>query len=618
MQTILHFLELRLYFQDQSVHQSFPVTVEKLTLVWYCTPRYAKQIVRKLSDQGWIHWQPGQGRGHSSVLTFLTDSSDILLDEVKQKMEQGQVKEAMDWMNRFGNTHAKEQFMDWMSEGMGFSTQTVSNVPQDILRFPVYRTLFTLDPGLVYYAFDSHMAAQLFNTLVEYDHVSRTILPCIAHSWEHTPDGREWTFHLKKNVLFHHGRELTAQDVVYSIDRLRRNPKTYPSNWMYQDIEHIEAIDAKTVRFRLMYPNYLFLRFLCTISSSIVPEDIVSQKGADFAKHPVGTGPFRIERFDEGVCILEAFPGHFRGRPHLDRVEVFILSNMEAGRIREPDWTSVMSSDGDASHAQRDQILQTKEEWNDLETLFSCCSILVFNQLKAGPQNHPSFRRALHHILDRKQMILDLGDHLIHPAEGFRPTFSHASSSIDGDHALHPPEIIDLLHDSKYRGERLHFVTSTYHETEARWIQQRCQSYGIHMDITIRNEAPETADSPPSPPYDCRLFGFVLTNNEVSELELYAQQNYFLPAFDEEMARSVQDGMQSILREPDPTERQRKFTKLEGFLRDTHAVLFLVHKKNNTVYHKSVRGIHINTYGWLDFYRIWFPPQMEAVKSWGQ
>lgn len=198
MLTVPHFLELRRYFNNHEVGKPFSVTVDKLTGIWYCTPRYAKLIVRKLCELGWIEWKAGRGRGHTSVLTLLTDSGEILLREVKLRMEQGNVKEAMELMNRFGVAAVKEQFMDWLSEGMGFSTQAVSNKLQDTLRFPVYRSILTLDPGLIYYDFDAHMVGQLFNTLVEYDQESRTVTPCIAHSWESSIDAREWTFHLKK------------------------------------------------------------------------------------------------------------------------------------------------------------------------------------------------------------------------------------------------------------------------------------------------------------------------------------------------------------------------------------------------------------------------------------
>ncbi|MFD0693192.1 ABC transporter substrate-binding protein [Paenibacillus sp. GCM10027628] len=613
MQTVLQYLELRLFFHYVTLHTPFPVTIEKLTGIWHCTPRYTKLIVRKLTELGWVDWKAGIGRGNTSMLTFLTESEDILLQEVKSRMEQGHVKEAMELMNRFGNEAAKDQFMDWLSEGMGFTKQTISNTMQDTLRLPVYRTITTLDPGLVYYAFDAHMIGQLFNTLVEYDAESRTVLPCIAHSWESSHDAREWTFHLKKGVMFHHGRELMAHDVVFSIQRLRSSPDLYETSWMFQDIEQLEILDQRTVKVRLKEPNYLFLRFLCASASSIVPEDIVRKADIDFAKAPIGTGPFRLVRLDDGICVLEAFPQHFRGRPHLDRVEVLIFPEKESGRLKEPDWTSVMSSNGDTSQSQRESIAAHNDEWCDVETLSSCCSLLVFNRRKPGPQNHPLFRQALHHILDRNQMIADLGDDLIYPAVGFRPYLLLAGEptmSMETNPTLEQDEIMALLQASGYNGETFRLATNAYHEADAAWIKERCSSFGIRIETFVKNEDVYGKDHPSSLDHDGRLFGVVPRNNEVRELEMYAQNNYFLPSFDTQMAKNVAEIMKAIFREPDEKERQKKLAMLEDLLRQTLAVLFLVHKKSNTAFHKSVRGVSINAYGWLDFYKIWFHPQV--------
>lgn len=200
----LRFLELNHYFKEKKSGQPFPATISLLTEVWYCTPRYVKKIVHHLQEMGWIDWKAGQGRGNHSILTLLADSDDILLKEVKQRMEAGEVQEAMELMNRYGTGSVKDRLLASLSEGMGFSSKTLSDRLQETLRLPVYRKIYTLDPGKTYYDFDSHLSSQLFSTLVKYDSFSRSIQPCIAHSWENSQDGRLWTFHLRKGVMFHH------------------------------------------------------------------------------------------------------------------------------------------------------------------------------------------------------------------------------------------------------------------------------------------------------------------------------------------------------------------------------------------------------------------------------
>ncbi|MFF2155158.1 ABC transporter substrate-binding protein [Paenibacillus chitinolyticus] len=605
MQTVLPFLELRLFFRDREPHQPFPVTVDELAGIWHCTPRYVKLIVRALCERGWIDWQPGRGRGNKSKLTLVLDSDELLLEEVRRRTEQGEVHEAMELMNRFGGPAVKDRFMDWISEGIGFSTAGVPDSPQETLCMPIFRSITTLDPGLVYYAFDCHMARQLFNTLVEYDEEQRLVIPCIAHSWESGADAREWTFYLRKNVLFHHGRELTADDVMFTLNRLRHDPGRYDSGWMFRDIEQIDAPDRKTVVIRLREPNYLFLRFLCTIAAAIVPEDVVRRDEAAFAEMPVGTGPFRIVSRNQGRCVLEAFPAHFRGRAHLDRVEVLIFPPEESGRLKEPDWTSIMTSHGETSGARREALVSGGGGWRNMETIFNCSSMLVFNQSKKGPHNHPLFREALHHIIDREALIADLKGERLCPAQGFHPHEDMGKRAGTYYPVKRRSEIETLLEQSGYAGEVLELVTYSYHEEDARWIQDRARSFGVYIEIRVRN-AEEWSDRASLQRYDCQLYGIVLGGDEVRELEVYLQNNFFAALWDNATEEIVRLETAAILREPVEAARKERFAGLERWVRQTHAVMFLVHKKSNTAFHQSVRGVKINSYGLVDFHHIWF------------
>jgi len=606
------YLELRSRFDGQPYEQPFAVTVGQLASVWYCTPRNVKLIVRKLAALGWIGWQPGRGRGHSSLLTLKADAGELLLEVARRKTDQGDVKDALELINRFGSFEVKDGYLDWLAGSMGYSTHSATECEQDVLRFPVFRTINTLDPGSVYYAFDSHMITQLFDTLVEYDAKRRQVKPGIAHCWECADNATEWVFHLRKSVPFHHGRELTSRDVVFSLERLWRSPDRHEPCWMFRDVAGIEALDRKTVRIRLKAPNHLFLRFLATTTASIVPEDAVLAAGADFARRPVGTGPFKLVRLDEGICVLEAFTAHFRGRPHLDRVEIVILPEpeQETERLKARDWTSFMLSHGGRQMSQDIAAPGGNPDWTGVDLVFSGCSLLVFNRRRQGPQSSDKFREAMDLIIDRELLIAELGDNRIYAAAGFRP-----NPAAKNPERRTPPvsrsDIEDLIRESGYGGETFRLCANPFHIEDGRWIAERCRTFGIRIELSVCRPS-EMFDAGLMAAYDGLLFGVVLSNDEICELELYADPHYFRPAFDEATAEAIGRLSAAIMREPDDRVRRELLAALEDRMRRRRDILFLVHKKGTASYHTSLRGVSFNAYGWLDFRKVWFHPLRSA------
>jgi MarR-like DNA-binding transcriptional regulator SgrR of sgrS sRNA len=93
----------------------------------------------------------------------------------------------------------------------------------------------TLDPTFVTDAYGGHIVHQIFDGLVQFNAHLKP-LPALAEYWEASQDGRMWTFALRRGVKFHHGRELTAQDVVYSFTRLLGPKRPMPVTELFRRI----------------------------------------------------------------------------------------------------------------------------------------------------------------------------------------------------------------------------------------------------------------------------------------------------------------------------------------------------------------------------------------------
>ncbi len=179
-----------------------------------------------------------------------------------------------------------------------------------------------IDPHKTTEATAQVMLEQMYDTLVEADPETGAIIPSLAESWQISADGRTYTFRIRRGVRFHNGREMTAADVKYSIERIM-DPRTgSPRRLSFNLVERVDASDAQTVVFRLKTAFAPFLATLVPITSAIVPREAVEQSG-DLARTAVGTGPFVLKEWvRDSLMRLERNANFWRrGLPNLDTLE---------------------------------------------------------------------------------------------------------------------------------------------------------------------------------------------------------------------------------------------------------------------------------------------------------
>lgn len=217
----------------------------------------------------------------------------------------------------------------------------------------------TLDPAIGYDWQNWSMIKSLFDGLMDYVPGTTELRPDLAEAYEISEDGKIFTFKLRQGVKFHNGRELTAEDVKYSIERVVNPTTQSPGAGFFSSIKGFEDVsagkggdlsgiavqDPHTIRFELSRPDATFLHVMALNFAHVVPKEEVEKHGADFGKNPVGSGAFKLAEWTLGQrLVFERFADYWNeGLPKLDRITfevgqepVVALLRLQNGEIDVP------------------------------------------------------------------------------------------------------------------------------------------------------------------------------------------------------------------------------------------------------------------------------------------
>ncbi|OGP75337.1 MAG: hypothetical protein A2V86_14260 [Deltaproteobacteria bacterium RBG_16_49_23] len=192
-----------------------------------------------------------------------------------------------------------------------------------------------LNPILAQDSASSDINSFVFNGLIKYDRDLQGFVGELAESWK-VKEGEkpEITFFLRKGVLWHDGKEFTAEDVKFTYDKIMDEKTNTVRRSDYELVEKAEVLDPYT--FRVIYKQP-FSPGLQTWGMGIIPKHLLEKEDINttsFNRRPVGTGPFRfVEWVTDEKIVVEANPTYFQGRPHLDRIIYRIIPEVSLSEM---------------------------------------------------------------------------------------------------------------------------------------------------------------------------------------------------------------------------------------------------------------------------------------------
>jgi len=359
-----------------------------------------------------------------------------------------------------------------------------------VFRFMSSEKVNNLFPIATTDIYAQRLNAQIYEPLLKLDPENLKVVPCIAESYTVSDDAKTFTFKIRKGVMFHaddcfggNGRELTAADVKYSLEMACSGLKTNKMSYLLVDrivganeffrksknslpkggISGINVIDANTVQVTLVESFVGFDKILTHTNLSIFPREAFEKYGNEIAKHPVGTGPFMLEKMDDNEITLKRNPNYWREDelgnrlPFLDKVimtyakdkksELLAFRNKEIDLVLEIPVEEIENILGSLQDAQAGKNVKHR-----VESKSSISMGYVAFACESAEFADPAVRRAFNLAVDRNAIVNTylLGEGW--PAEhGFVPSMEgYPTQNVKG-HSYNVEQAKALMAEAGYK-----------------------------------------------------------------------------------------------------------------------------------------------------------------------
>ncbi|MBI4280347.1 MAG: ABC transporter substrate-binding protein [Armatimonadetes bacterium] len=271
--------------------------------------------------------------------------------------------------------------------------------------------IINLDPAQLSIAGDRLIAENVYNGLLKFKPGTSDAVSDLAEDFTISPDGRVWTFRLRRGVQFHRGYgEMTSRDVKFTVERHLDPVTRSRERLQWVVVDRVETPDPYVVRFVLKEPSAAFAGTLAWQSGFIMSERATRALGKDIATRPIGTGPFMIEHWIPGEkIVLVANENYFRGRPRFRQVTLRVIPE-ELVAIY-----AILKGELDAVSVKQIGAYRAVSRFQTKLKLFSAPSgqYWAYLQTRRAPTSDPRVRQAIAHAVNTEKMVESLGGFVV-------------------------------------------------------------------------------------------------------------------------------------------------------------------------------------------------------------
>ena len=397
-----------------------------------------------------------------------------------------------------------------------FSCVNKSNTNKDhlVFRYNEHANINTLDPAFSRTLQDTWVCNQLFNGLVQLDS-DLNILPSIAKDWIISEDGLIYTFNLRNDIYFHKHklfgkdstRTVVAKDFTYSLNRLKDEKIAAPGSWVLNKVDSFKAVNDTVFEISLKQPFPAFIGLLSMKYCSVVPREVAEFYGTDFRSHPIGTGPFKLKRWEENIKLVFRKNNHYfekdetgKPLPYLEAVAITFLPDKQSEFLQFTQGNIDFLNSLDASY--KDELLTAdgKLRGKYAETVdmirgpYLNTEYLGFYLGSQTPEIQSELiRKAINYGFDRKKMMIYLRNGIGNPANGgFIPKGLPGHNPSIG--FTYKPEkakqlVEQFKNESGITNPEITLVTSSNYLSFCEFIQRELEKTGLTINVDVMPEA---------------------------------------------------------------------------------------------------------------------------------
>lgn len=540
------FIRLWQHFQGQSTD----TTLQELAAILSCSRRHIRSLLGAMQRQGWLTWQAEAGRGKRSQLSFIYTGLALKEQRAEDLLEQDRIDQLVQLVGD------KETVRQMLLSHLGRSFRQGKH----ILRILYYRPLRNLLPGSALRRSEMHIARQIFSGLTNINEENGELEPDLAHHWQRLEPLR-WRFYLRPSIRFHHGRELTMNDVITSLTRLTELP-------LFCHIDSVTSPMPFVIDVRLKSDDNWLPWLLGSVPAMILPQEWRTLP--DFARHPIGTGPYAVVSNNNNHMKIRAFDDYYGYRALIDEVNIWVLPD-------EPEEmpVSVKLQSDDSRHEQ----LESRMEEG--------CYFIMFDK-RSPLAKHPDIRRWLWQVFNPIAL-------LSHADAAHQRDWSPAYSLLPRWHHQQPSTPLPKPHG-------LEHVTLTFYQAHPEYqilseiMRKLLAKHDVHLHVqTVSYEDWYQGNS------ESDIWFSSVNCYLPLEFSLFAML-YELPlmqhCLDDDLHQDAHQWRNHTLPIAEWCDKLVNSGQLHPLL---HHWLQLQGQR-------SMRGIRMNMLGWFDFKSAWFVP----------